>query len=537
MTLKCEKCGKKFATETNLNKHLVTHREREEEPSERKRPRKKKSATCKEFCKKSDLQSHVNEHRINCQENDLPRMKEKREPTDLIVSTCMSNQEAVHQVKNSSVKRGRPSKYSKRIASACQDCKQVFYRKCDLHLHRKMEHSEYKYTCSVCKRSFPHEKCLKMHYRFHSDGGTYKCVYCDKIFNKGWKMKIHMVNHNGKSPYSCRLCGEEFLYPGKLTDHLKIEHDLYYACKDCGVPFVSFEEQKDHVCFIYSCKDCDKSFNIRDDLVSHIETHKVDSITVKQDISLAASTCLLPSLMDLVSGLAKGAGTLLPGTSCGGVSKMSGSGFCSESMQSSDDVANKDVKDFALKQVTNCESLFSHSSKRQYQNFPTIPKTVGNFEDKTPGNSVLIKSENDDSFIPCNNTDVKLEGDETTVPDLSSKPNTLTNEMDRRVNSLTDSVPGLTSARHFLSVMEKQPCYSDVEDMKDGNADSFFESCSVDKPKPSSLKTWLTGDNSPRVTKDFVFDRGLNGSNNSETAVKSEVKLEDGYSLSFEALC
>ena len=533
MSLYCEKCHKTFATETNLYKHLLTHKENVDEPSERKRS-KKKSVVCKEcskiFCKKSDLKSHMSEHRINSQETDVPKKERKGEPANLITSTRISKQE-ISQENKLPPRRRRPSKLT---TSACLDCDKVFYRRCDLRLHRKMEHANRKYKCNVCKRSFSDKKCFKMHYQFHNIGGAFECVYCEKSFNKGWKLKIHLVSHNGKTPYFCQLCGEDFIYPGKLREHLKCEHDLYFACQNCGIAFRSVTELEYHVCFMYSCKDCDKSFNIRDDLVSHIEIHKIDSSIVKQEMSLAASTCLLPSSVKPVSGLAVEAGTLIPATSSAVVRKVSDGGFCSESLQSSDAVPDKDVEDFSLKQGTNCNPpLFT---KKRYQILPTVPKIAEDFEDQTCVNSVLIKSETDDSFIRCNSTDVKLESDETSDAELSSKLNTPMNEMDGRVDR-TDSVPGLTSGKHFVTVVEKHPRYSNGEDLKGDNVDSFIDSCSVDKPKPLSLKTWLTSDNSPCLTKDFVFGRGLNDPKNSAMTIKSEVKLDNDYSMSFEALC
>ncbi|XP_064081409.1 zinc finger protein 85-like [Macrobrachium nipponense] len=180
-----------------------------------------------------------------------------------------------HQEKKTVVRRrGRPGS---KIACECSECNEVFFRRCDLRLHRRIMHQPNKVVCTVCSRSFSNEGRLKMHYQHHNVGGGYECVYCSREFNKGWKLKIHVVNHSGKAPYICLYCKEDFLYPGKIVDHLKREHDIFLACRDCGLGFRTSIEQENHICKLFDCKDCNMSFCTSKELSSHVESHKVKS--------------------------------------------------------------------------------------------------------------------------------------------------------------------------------------------------------------------------------------------------------------------
>lgn len=155
---------------------------------------------------------------------------------------------------------------------SCQDCDRTFSRKGELQQHRREEHSR-KNMCPICKRAFESEKRLKMHSQFHNVGGEYKCFYCPKQFNKAWKMKIHLVNHSGRPSYICEYCGDDFLYPGKIVMHLKLVHDVCYACKDCGHAIPIEHSQESHKCKIYGCKDCLLSFATEAELAEHVDTY------------------------------------------------------------------------------------------------------------------------------------------------------------------------------------------------------------------------------------------------------------------------
>ncbi|XP_068222999.1 uncharacterized protein [Palaemon carinicauda] len=179
-----------------------------------------------------------------------------------------------HEKKKTRRKRGRPGNI---IPCICSECDEVFYRRCDLRLHKRMVHQPKKVMCSVCGRKFSSEGRLKMHFQFHNVGGEYKCIYCSRDFNKGWKLKIHMVNHSGKAPYICQYCKEDFLYPGKIVEHLKREHDIYFACKDCGLGFRTLIEQETHICKLFDCKDCSVSFCTGKELLNHTVSHKIKS--------------------------------------------------------------------------------------------------------------------------------------------------------------------------------------------------------------------------------------------------------------------
>ncbi|KAK8735932.1 hypothetical protein OTU49_005127, partial [Cherax quadricarinatus] len=153
----------------------------------------------------------------------------------------------------------------------CSDCNEVFSKKRDLLQHRREEHIKpKKNVCTLCKKIFESEKQLKMHSHFHNVGGQYECFYCYKQFNKAWKMKIHLVSHSGRPSFICQFCGDDFLYPGKIVNHLKRIHDIWSPCKECGDAMI---ERGPHKCKIYGCKDCSLSFASCSELAAHVQSH------------------------------------------------------------------------------------------------------------------------------------------------------------------------------------------------------------------------------------------------------------------------
>ncbi|XP_042204995.1 myoneurin-like [Homarus americanus] len=169
-------------------------------------------------------------------------------------------------LKNRMVKRAKKKQ-------TCNECNQVFITKKDLLQHRRKEHhARRENVCSLCNRTFESDKRLKMHASFHYVG-EYECFYCQKQFNKAWKMKIHLVNHSGRPPYICQFCGDDFLYPGKIVNHLKRIHDVWYACKDCGEALNANDSLYPHKCKVYGCKDCLMSYDCKSDLAKHVKCH------------------------------------------------------------------------------------------------------------------------------------------------------------------------------------------------------------------------------------------------------------------------
>ncbi|XP_045606949.2 uncharacterized protein [Procambarus clarkii] len=178
----------------------------------------------------------------------------------------------------------------------CNDCSEIFSRKTDLLQHKREEHSVRRQNvCHLCNRAFGSEKRLKMHSHFHNVGGEYECFYCYKQFNKAWKMKIHLVNHSGRASYICQYCGDDFLYPGKIINHLKRAHDVWYACKDCGQAYPGNLNIHKYKCKIYGCKDCTLSFASCSELATHVKVHINND---EQPMALLSTTSSILPLTD-----------------------------------------------------------------------------------------------------------------------------------------------------------------------------------------------------------------------------------------------
>ena len=82
----------------------------------------------------------------------------------------------------------------------------------------------------------------------------YKCKLCDVIYPQEWYLQLHLRTHANEKPYDCDFdgCNNSFATPGSLSEHKKITHERVIS----------------HVCSI-----CEKEFNDKSDMLTHIENH------------------------------------------------------------------------------------------------------------------------------------------------------------------------------------------------------------------------------------------------------------------------
>ena len=175
----CPLCGKMFPSTSNLNKHMITHGEKNE--------------VCKICGKKFHLKTNL----------------------------------AVHMDSHEKIGRHQCGKCGKRLKNVHS-----------LHIHMKHMHDEsYKgHKCPECPRMFKQRSNMLKHQVTHLDKRTFVCKICSKSF----KCKEHLTRHNIWHVYGerfqCEVCSQRFVMKHELTRHEKLYHSGYmYECPYCKI--------------------------------------------------------------------------------------------------------------------------------------------------------------------------------------------------------------------------------------------------------------------------------------------------------------
>ncbi|XP_067468984.1 gastrula zinc finger protein xFG20-1-like [Thunnus thynnus] len=187
----CSQCGKKFASEESLQRHMTLSHHTG------------MNAFSCELCNKTfthkiyltiHMGVHTGEKRFSC------RICEKRFTwrTELRRHKCVG--------KSSQLNGGgkKPVRNSVRVRELrCRDAKNSFSS----------------FSCSKCKNNFDNFHSLERHLRTHKKEKPFSCPFCGKLFAHRAHLTPHIAMHTGERPYSCRLCYKRFTWPSQVKNH------------------------------------------------------------------------------------------------------------------------------------------------------------------------------------------------------------------------------------------------------------------------------------------------------------------------------
>lgn len=259
----CDICGKSFAREKYLMKHIPMHTG---------------EFTC-EICKKwfSSKECMFNHMRICSKvlEIELHGFVQCRNCESQFTDVPSYRQ---HMMTHTHI-------------HVCGKCKARFPTQTRLEMHVCGESAP---RCTTCNKIFSSVSNLNKHMAIHNDP-KYECPHCGTQFHRRDNMMAHVCkSENGEvklrkqvdkevilEPLVCETCGAQFNSRSNLNQHRLLHGEKKYSCEECGKMFHRKDTLREHGLvhsaeYRYQCIECGKMLKTKHSLEVHMRLHSAE---------------------------------------------------------------------------------------------------------------------------------------------------------------------------------------------------------------------------------------------------------------------
>ncbi|XP_055079079.1 telomere zinc finger-associated protein [Periophthalmus magnuspinnatus] len=251
---KCPKCSETFSRKSQLSSHMVTHTG--EMPYE-----------CSICSERFVLKKHLNHHMMRLHGFPKPHACPECDKSFMSKSELRIHDSSKHKGEKPFV---------------CEECGHRATSRNGLRMHIKAIHRHDKpFVCSECGRAFTQKNNLNIHMLVHSGERPFQCHVCGKTFRTQGTLDKHSRIHTGERPYSCEVCEQRFTEKGAMLRHMESKHQegRPHPCNICGRTFKAREQLRVHLnrhkgVRKFECTDCGYKFTRQAHLRRHSLVHK-----------------------------------------------------------------------------------------------------------------------------------------------------------------------------------------------------------------------------------------------------------------------
>lgn len=253
---KCQLCGKTFANQNNLKRHMMIHTGIKEFECDicQKRFHQKITMqthrlthvnpfTCYQCGIKFDSKLSLATHKGSSDCHDMRRVKAKEELMKTVKQEIMTTG-------------------GKLLGYACSLCKKMFSVEAALDQHVASKHmldsddggaeGKFKknlkrFDCLICGKGCASQAMLIMHERVHTNERPFPCQLCSLRFKTKTHLRTHQLTHTREKKFGCSVCMKFFALKGNLVVHLRTHTgERPYVCTLCGEAFIDSKYLKKH---------------------------------------------------------------------------------------------------------------------------------------------------------------------------------------------------------------------------------------------------------------------------------------------------
>ena len=101
----------------------------------------------------------------------------------------------------------------------CSECGKTFNRRHSRDIHERVHRNDLRFPCQHCDKKFINNYQLSNHERTHTGEKPFACSECDKKFTQKHHLVTHRRSHSGVKPYHCDQCKGWFKYLSSKNNH------------------------------------------------------------------------------------------------------------------------------------------------------------------------------------------------------------------------------------------------------------------------------------------------------------------------------